>query len=178
MKRKVILVDVDVTVVDTATSWADWYTTLTNHDIFEDLKGYSKNICDIMHSHHDPMEYWRKHDLYDTLEPFPNSVAVLTRLSERFDIVFVSHCQPEHQRSKEYFLKRFFKFDYGFVSTGQKELVYCDYAIDDYHRYLQNIMKKQPDVTPIMHKTMLNVNDEEFVRMDWIEIEEFMEVEV
>jgi len=141
--RPIIAVDVDLTVVDTLTSWVSWYRKLTGHDILDDLSSYQYRIEDIMEKHKDPLEYWRKPDLYDELIPIKGSQYYLKQLSVDFDIIFVSHCFPEHITSKEYFLQRNFPFHKGFISTQHKEYIKCDYFIDDYSKYFDKVKEIQ-----------------------------------
>jgi 5'(3')-deoxyribonucleotidase len=171
MERKIIAVDVDLTVVDSLSSWVEWYHTLTGHNIEEDLKTKTYGIEELMHRHSTPMDFWRKPDLYDNLQPIEDCVDVLTYLSGEYDIIFVSKCEPEHQRSKEYFIKRNFPFSKGFISTGDKEFIKADIFIDDYEKFLTKIKNQNEFIKVYMHKTRLNENHQQnFKAMDWNEI--------
>lgn len=175
MKRLVLGVDVDLTVVNPVHLWFDWYKDLTGHDIVEDIGEKTFNIEEIMHRHHSPMDFWKRPDLYDKLDPIENSVEVLTKLSESYDIVFISHCLPEHEMSKRYFVQRNFKFDHGFVSTGDKGYVKCDVFVDDYHKYLQKVQDRNPECLCLMHESFLNKSyDGDFQRVSWEDIERML----
>ena len=65
--RPVLLVDVDLTVVDSLSPWVEWYTNLTGHSIDEDIQSVSWNVENLMHNHDDPLSFWKKPDLYDNL---------------------------------------------------------------------------------------------------------------
>ena len=107
MKEMIIGVDVDLTVVDTLTEWLNWYERETGHKI-KSFEGLSWNINRLMVNHKDPMSFWRQGDLYDGLKPLKNSVEVLEKLSQNHQVVFVSHCEPEHEFSKRKFLDKYF----------------------------------------------------------------------
>lgn len=156
--RKVIGVDVDLTVVDTLHPWIGWYYKLTGHNVEEEMKSYEYGIEELMHNHNDPMAFWKKSDLYDDLQPIVGSKEALFHLSKHFDIVFVSASFPEHTMSKEFFLKRHFPFMKGFVSTRQKGFVKCDYFIDDYTKYLNQVKEGNPDCVTYHFATELNKN--------------------
>lgn len=172
--KRILGVDVDLTVAPTLKSWCDWYFTLTGHDVMNDIKEETYNLENLMHAHHSPLDYWKKHDLYDNLIPIENSKEVLLELSKSFDIVFVSSCVPEHIRSKEFFLKRNFPFHKGFVDTSKKGLVKLDIFIDDYKKYLDQVSSSNPNCDCIMFKSDLNKNENSYKRMDWKEIGEYL----
>ena len=179
MNKKVILVDVDDTVVPSVREWIKFYTDLTGHELTHDLQtdGKTNDILDLMHKHHDPMEFWRQPKLYHGLTPRTGSVEVLKELSEHFDIVFVSASMPEHTRSKEMFLTKHFGFHKGFVSTRQKKFVRGDYFIDDYKKYLRDVQEYQPNCKCIQIKTKLS-NKGEFPLLDWWEIRDLIREDI
>lgn len=180
MNKKVILVDVDETVVPSVRHWVQWYKDLTGHDLFDDLKdenGKTKDLLASMHNHDEPMKFWKQPDLYQQMLPRKHSVEVLERLSKDFDIVFVSASMPEHTESKGFFLKKFFPFHSGFVSTADKEFVRGDVFIDDYKKYLDMVQDYQPDCLCIHIKTMLS-NKGKYPLLGWLEIEDYIHHEV
>ena len=170
--RKIIAVDVDLTVVEMINSWVEWYYKKTGVKL-EEFKSKTWNIEELMIHHNDPMEFWKNPNLYDEVSPIENSVEVLRELSEDYDIVFVSHCLPEHENSKRYFIKRNFPFAKGFISTGDKGFVKCDIVIDDYIKYLSNF---DDFVVKIMHKSFINYDSpiEGIPLLEWKEIKDYI----
>lgn len=154
--RKIIAVDVDLTVVDTLNPWLEWYDALTGHDIFDDVKKETYNLEELMHMHPSPLDYWKKPDLYDDLVPMGDSVEILKELSDKYDIIFVSSCFPEHITSKELFLQKYFSFHKGFISTHQKQYAKCDIFIDDYIKHIDQVKKYNPECLCILHKSDMN----------------------
>ena len=157
MKREIIAVDVDLTVVDEVYyNWLEWYENLTGEKL-ENVTSENNNVEELMHKHNDPLSYWRKPDLYDGLNPIKESVESLTILQEKYDIVFVSACMPEHENSKKMFLKKHFKFPHGFVSTSDKHFVTCHYLIDDYKKYVLQVLENGPLIKKVYQmKTEIN----------------------
>jgi len=168
--KKVVAVDVDLTVVNSAKEWARWYFNLTGHDLGE-ISSENNDIETLMKNHNDPMEFWRKPDLYDNMEPIPESVVFLDKIVELgIDVVFVSACYPSHENSKRLFLKRNFKFEHGFISTSDKHFVRCDYFIDDYKKYCRQMVGKAK-----VFQIVSDINsssDGEFPYVGWEEIYE------
>jgi len=164
--NKVLAIDVDLTVVDAVTPWKEWYQSLTGHEL-GDLSSENNDLETLMKQHSDPLEFWRKADLYDNLSAYPESIQYITKLKEEFDldIVFVSACFPEHERSKRMFLQRNFKFDFGFISTSDKNFVRCDYFVDDYKLYCRQL-KKYSQVYQII-SPLNSSSDGEFPYLDW-----------
>ena len=171
----IIGVDIDLTIVDTLTPWIEWYKKLTGNDLKNDVVGMVYNIEDLMKSHRDPLEFWRRPDLYDDLEPIPDAVEVLNELKRQgHTIIFISSCFPEHENSKRYFLQRNFDFD-GFISTSDKHFVKCDHFIDDYNKYLDKIKDFYPDTKTFRINTILNENNpSKHATGDWYDFLRFV----
>lgn len=166
-KRKIIGVDVDLTVVNPVPGWLSWYKSLTGHELTS-LQEF--NLEHLMTEHHDPMEFWKNPKLYDDLIPIENSVESLKKIKELgYDIVFVSHCYPEHFNSKKLFLKRNFPFADGFVDTADKRFVQCDIFIDDYKKYLRQVKEYNSNCWCIQIESQLNSKGE-FLYGNWNDI--------
>jgi len=169
-----VLVDVDLTLVDSKKHWLDWYFNLTGHDISNEISKDSHNIEELMHNHYDPYAFWKKPNLYDDMIPFTSSVEVLTYLHNRgCEIIFCSACFPEHENSKKMFLQRNYKFPFKFVSTKDKGAVRCDYAIDDYKKYLDDIQEGNPDAKMFHIKTDIN-SEGKYEYVDWYDIKKII----
>lgn len=135
--RKIIAVDIDLTVVDTLTPWLEWYKKLTGHNIIEEISNTEWNIDKLMHYHNSPMDFWKQANLYDELQPIPEAKRALDELSKDFDIIFVSSCYPEHIRSKEFFIKRNFPYYKAFIDAHYKGYTRCDFFVDDYKKNIE-----------------------------------------
>lgn len=168
----IIGVDVDLTVVEMMDPWTEWYERKTGEKLMS-YEGKTWHIEDLMVHHRNPMEFWINPELYDDKSPIPGSVETLKELHDQgHKIVFVSHCMPEHEDSKRYFIKRHFPFHDAFVSTGDKGYVKCDVFIDDADKYLD---KFSEDVIKIMHKSAVNnAQKTKYPKLDWYEIAEYM----
>lgn len=147
MNEKVILVDIDITFVDTPLLWFNWCVENSNMDApfdFEEKRtsgdvipyDFSKLFTDINHA--DCLSFWTIPDLYDDLHPIPDAVSVLRELHEKhgYKIVFVSYVIGGNFDSKLNFLKRHVDFPYDVVITKSKYLIPADFIIDDRNEFL------------------------------------------
>ena len=172
--NKILAIDVDLTVVDTVTPWKEWYTNLTGHELGE-ITSDSNDLETLMKNHNDPLQFWRKPDLYDNLKPLDDALEYIPKLKDLgLDIVFVSACMSEHEQSKRFFLQRNFPYMDGFISTGDKSFVRCDYFVDDYKKYCRQMMKH---ATVFHIKTDLNTQSDEFPYVNWEEIYEMIKMQ-
>jgi len=171
---KIIGVDVDLTVVDSDTPWLEWYKKLTGHELGE-ITAENNDLENLMHKHDDPHEFWRKPDLYDDLDAFDDARYFLKMLhDEGYRIVFISACFPEHEKSKKHFLKRNFDFEFGFISTTDKQYLRLDYFIDDYKKYCQLVNDHNDDCNVFQHKTSINKKGN-FAHGDWGQFYDFVQ---
>lgn len=93
----------------------------------------------------DPMDFWREPDLYSRMFPLPGAFEFLRNLKdillekfEEVEIVAVSKCEPEHERSKRHFIQHHFPSLFnGFVSTDEKHMLAGDVLIDDNPKYVE-----------------------------------------
>jgi len=169
MSKKIIAIDVDLTVVDSVTPWKEWYTGLTGHDLGE-ITSENNDLETMMKNHNDPLQFWRKPDLYDTMQPIPDAVKYIKLIKDLgFEVIFVSACMAEHEQSKRYFLQRHFPYADGFISTGDKSYVRCDYFVDDYKKYCRQMVN---NATVFQIITELNSPCDEFPYVTWKEIYE------
>lgn len=153
--NKVIGVDVDLTVVNSALAWFTWLNEkcgqdLNFYEIWADRMELPYNISTLFDIPEglDPFDFWRKPDLYDDLESIPRSSKVIRKLYEMgYDIVFISYCFDcgTHSQSKVNFLKREFDFitekDFHFVQTRSKGVLSksLDYMVDDRIEFLNQM---------------------------------------
>lgn len=133
----ILAVDVDCTVVEIQKKWLAYLNSLVDESkkvSSEEVEGtynYMKFFPSI--SENDGFRrFWNASDVYDDMEPITGSVEFIERMRNElgYKVVFVSHIEGNHGKSKHEFLKRFFEFD-AFVATREKMFVRCDIIIDD-----------------------------------------------
>lgn len=179
-----ILVDVDLTLVDSLSPWVDWFNISNSkaaaenmgcHDYPSEFQPITKE-CYMAHAGdlailmrerahpawltrrvfvagqwmdsptgRDPMDWWRMPDLYAKMNPLPGAYEFLVNLKkilledfENVELIAVSKCEPEHERSKRQFVyDKFPGIFNGFVSTDEKHLLAGDVLIDDNPKYVE-----------------------------------------
>lgn len=105
--------------------------------------------------------FWSKPDLYDDMEPSPESSEVLSQLSkDGHTILFASYCKKGHFGSKYDWLKKHFPFMNGFFATKEKEYIKADVFIDDRNDMLNNRFKENPECTLIKFDTPYTQDEE------------------
>ena len=127
MEKKLLAVDVDCVVVDSAYSWYRWLEDVTkagfDYEWISQWYDFSipygpiwkhKNIGGT------PFDYWRAKGIYDNLEPMEGCVDALEEASKDFDIVFISQHKGDHGKSKYYFLDKYFPFKEAVMLTKEK----------------------------------------------------------
>ena len=197
MRKEAIIVDVDLTVVDSGWPWLYWmeavYNTTADYDrmaidrelhglLNYNLSAYFPNRCTQALS---PYEYFEDPHLYDKLLPLPGVVDAIYRLWKAgHPIRFVSYCKKGHFSSKVRFLKRHFPFidldsgacGSGFYATKNKAGVSGRYVIDDRHEFLNQF---PDDVLKIKFKTQYTQSEEpkvvyDLVSNNWERIADFI----
>lgn len=152
-----ILVDVDLTFVDSGWPWLEWmenvYQIKADRLLMENdrrefglfdynLSKYFPTRCKEAIA---PYEFWEDPHLYDKLKPMPGAVDAIRRLHEAgHPIRFVSYCKKGHFSSKVRFLKRHCPFldldngtdGSGFYATKVKAGVTGGVIIDDRNQFL------------------------------------------
>lgn len=119
MTKRIIGVDVDLTVCPSDDGWREW---------LGNKYGYVKcPMTEYNFSHYyphadDPFEYWRSLE-YSQFQPLKGSVENLEQLSTYFDIVFISAIKGKHNKEKYYWLKEHFPFLKGYIATKEKFLM-------------------------------------------------------
>lgn len=165
-----ILVDVDLTFVDSGWPWLYWMESvyqipadfeLLDKD-YEESGLFNYNLSKYFPSRCKeaipPYEFWEDPHLYDKLKPLPGAVEAIRRLHEAgHPIRFVSYCKKGHFSSKVRFLKRHCPFldldngtdGSGFYATKVKAGVAGGVIIDDRHQFLNqfddNVIKVKFD---------------------------------
>lgn len=192
-----ILVDVDLTFVDSGWPWLDWmssvYQVEADHEAMRNdrnllglynynLSKYFPNRCKEAIP---PYEFWEDPHLYDKLVPLPGAVEGLRRLHEAgHPIRFVSYCKKGHFSSKVRFLKRHCPFldledgtdGSGFYATKVKAGVAGGVIIDDRNKFLNQF---SDGVIKVKFDTPFTQDEEprvqyDLVSKDWYVITEWL----
>lgn len=127
--KRLIGVDVDLTVVHSDSGWLKWLISRPNSfdcqgflDICklpEQDMVFPYNLGELFPQVEDPHQYWREVD-YSQFQPIEGSVQALQALSQYFGIVFISRIKGNHTKSKYYWLKEHFPFMTEYVATHGK----------------------------------------------------------
>jgi len=192
-----IIIDVDLTVVDSGWPWMDWMATVydmpPNQEMLDKdsanggLINYNLSVYfpDRCKEAIPPYEFWEDPHLYDKLRPIPGVVEAVKALHEAgHPIRFVSYCKKGHFSSKVRFLKRLFPFldldggsdGCGFWATKNKAGVKGGVIIDDRHQFLNQF---EDDVIKIKFDTPFTQDEAPRVKYDlvsssWGEIKDYL----
>jgi hypothetical protein len=165
MKKIRIGIDVDETILHLKPKWREWIKN--NFGIDPD---FSQEITNL-----DWLEFWMDEVLYDDVYPYPEAVEVINNLydSNKAEIIFISHCFPEHLTSKTKFLERYFKY-HEFIDTEHKHLHNLDVLIDDRDIFFEKIKSDSNNNTVcILLKSEYKSKGLADYIMDWYEIKEY-----
>ena len=121
MSRRLLGVDVDLTVCPSDKGWMEWLRYYHGFAKTKEVSGgkLPYNLGELFPSVEDPHQYWREVD-YAQFQPIEGSVEALEKLSQYFGIVFVSRIKGNHTKSKYYWLKEHFHFMTEYVATHGK----------------------------------------------------------
>lgn len=140
---KVFAFDVDNTIVDSGKVFSDWVVKekwyMEYFDNEENAKylaysAYSLSNYNFFHNKHKKImqDWWKSADLYNDMSITPQAESIINKLvNDGNKVIFVSHVEGNHAKSKFDMISRHFGDIDGFVATRQKNLVRCDYIIDD-----------------------------------------------
>ncbi|MGM7703170.1 5' nucleotidase, NT5C type [Pseudalkalibacillus sp. Hm43] len=131
---KTLLIDMDSVIVDLMTEWHRRYNEDYDDNLsVEDLKcwqseKYVKEACGKK-----IYEYLDQPGLFLNLEPFPNAIAVLERLSRTYEILIVTSSRTYAYTEKEKWVEKHLPFigARNLVFTHRKEMVVGDLLFDD-----------------------------------------------
>ena len=157
---KTVVVDVDLTLVDTLTPWITWWEGKTGKEFNWEIIGPGSSVNTQLESEmtrEETMAYWRQEDLYDSLLPLPRAYSVLKWYkAQGYDIYFVSKCEDEHYQSKLRFLDEHFPFHDGLISTPRKHFIEADIYFEDFGPYIKDIIKHRPHAKVYQYVTKAN----------------------
>ena len=120
MTKRLLGVDVDLTVCPSDVGWWSWLRK-QGQQMYNlgDYEPIPYNLGQLFPQVEDPHQYWREVD-YSQFEPIEGSVRALQSLSQYFGIVFISRIKGNHTKSKYYWLKEHFPFMTEYVATHGK----------------------------------------------------------
>ncbi len=126
---KYFSVDCDLTLVQTDTGWLNWLLSkaseldATNWNLFhKDKAVYNYNLATYFPSVDNPMEYWNDLD-YDQFQPLEGSIEALERINHYFPVIFTSHIEGSHGKSKANWIKKHYPFQSGIIYTREKSVL-------------------------------------------------------
>lgn len=192
-----ILVDVDLTFVDSGWPWLYWMESvyqipadvgLMDKD-YEEKGLFNYNLSKYFPTRCkeaiEPYEFWEDPHLYDKMTPIAGAVDAIRRLHEAgHPIRFVSYCKKGHFSSKVRFLKRHCPFldldngtdGSGFYATKVKAGVAGGVIIDDRNQFLNqfpdDVIKIKFD-TPFSQDVDPRTNYD-LTSADWKEIADWL----
>ena len=91
--------------------------------------------------------------------------------SKKYNIVFASHIEGNHGKSKVEFIKKWFPMTSAFAATRQKNMVKSVVNIDDRVEHLINLSK---DSLPILYKTTWDNPEHSLEPQTWETISYFI----
>ena len=162
INKNTIVVDVDNVVVESGKRFAEWLMGRVLYVEACDAIGICPNeqaftqydpissLCLTRADVHKLFSWWNSRNLYLGMIPMAGSVEVLAGLSEQYNIVFASHVEGEHGKSKVDFLKKYFPFMSGYAATRQKNIIRSAYNIDDRVMHLTGVAR---DSVPLLFES-------------------------
>ena len=183
-------IDFDLTVVDCIFqdgAWIDHLNAMSYHYIskeqFANMKEIDYNLGkyypDLTES--ESFSFWKDTSLYQKLKPYKDAVEVINNLAKQGHIiVFISHCQTNHFKSKVVAAKEWFdipKESFGFLATKEKHFVNVDVMIDDRNVFLNSFSDKVIKIkfdTPFTQCEDLEISLD-FHSNSWHDIGNFLE---
>ena len=155
---KTVMIDVDLTLVDTLSPWLRWFKARTGVE----LNPSTYNIQNQMKEHmfnEDPMMYWREKDIYEGLMPYGLSTHTVRKLvDEGFKVIFVTWSPfAEQITPKESWLTKHFGNEIPVIHTHHKELIDGDIMIDDNIEMISKFLSRDPQQrVALKYETSLN----------------------
>lgn len=166
MKKLIIGIDVDQTIVDSHTEWLNWMYNRIGREI-------DMNELHSTHWDFDKEDFWRNPKLYDNYEPCQNSTSIIKQLMKEHHVVFISSCFPSHVESKYKFLKTHFGNDISFIDTYYKYRFKCDVFIDDSTKQLRRMQQTHNSIC--LKVNLPHIQSDEFQKMSWDEIYDYIQ---
>lgn len=160
----IICFDVDNTVINSGDLMGRW---LASQQWYQDCFEHQEAAYEYATTRYTPWEgidlptywqdkakaWWKQEGLFDDMRPTDEVMASIEALHrDGHVIVFASHVEGAHAKSKVQFLKRWFPYMDAFLATRQKHYVRCDYLVDDRASNLIRVTQSSR-ITPVYLKT-------------------------
>lgn len=173
--------DVDLTICPSGTKWGEWLLSQASPNdlgtwegLWSGFKIQPYNLASLFPSVENPMQYWKDLD-YSQFEPIEGSVEGLEELSKYYGILFISHVEGSHGKSKCEWLKKHYPFLTG-ISYTREKFIHNDSVvamIDDRNSHLSGFdaNKRIRFETPYSQDFDCNVR---FSSSNWKEITNYL----
>ena len=166
-----IIIDMDEVIADPMIKMIEWYKREYNTDVdYKKMNGVS--WIQGFPEQHQVMVRQRLYEpgFFRDLPVMKDSVEVLKRLNERYEIYIVSAAVefPNSLKDKHDWLMEHFPFFTWkqLVLCGEKKMIAGDFMIDDHARHLEHFKGK-----PYLYSAPHNLNETRFTRLhNWLEI--------
>lgn len=156
---KTVMIDVDLTLVDTLSPWLRWFKARTGIELEANTYELSTQMAKYM-IHECPMSYWREKGVYEGLMPYPASTYTVRKLVDNgFRVVFVTWSPyPDQIAPKEQWLTKHYGNDIPVIHTEHKHLIDADIMIDDNPKMLSEFLEARSGRVALKYDTRLNQN--------------------
>lgn len=183
-------IDFDLTVVDCnyqKGGWIDHLNAISYYYISKEqfksmeVVDYNLGVYYPDLSESESFSFWKDVSLYQKLKPYQGAVEVINNLAlQGHNIIFISHCQQNHFKSKVQAAKEWFnihKNQFGFFATKEKHFANVDIMIDDRNCFLSRF---DDEVIKIKFDTQFSQCEDLKVSLDfhsnkWEDIGKFLD---
>lgn len=183
-------IDFDLTIVDCVFqdgAWIDHLNAVSYHHISKEQFANMEEIDYNLGNYYpdlteaESFTFWKDTSLYQKLKPYESVVKVINNLAKQgHKIVFISHCQQNHFKSKVVAAKEWFdipKESFGFLATKEKHFANVDVMVDDRNVFLNSFNDKVIKIkfdTPYSQDEPLRVSVD-LCTDNWYEIGKFLD---
>jgi 5'(3')-deoxyribonucleotidase len=172
-------VDVDLVVADALPCWLNWFKENSRDNIEFDFEwhkeSYHLSKTMKLHMDIDPEKFWWQKSLYNTMPIMKYSSIVLSKLSEYYEIRFITCSHNQDKDSKNRFIMRYFPFHSGIyhIPAEEKWEFEADVWVEDRVSTLDSITLSQPNCK-VFH--LLNDMNRKFIVKDAIRVDDWREI--
>ena len=119
-------------------------------------------------------DFWKSETLYDSMEVEESAEELIHNLMKRGHyVIFVTHVEGIHAKSKFEMLKRAFGELDSFIATREKNFIRCDFLIDD---RAYNLMNLHPETQGIYVKTSYSDDSKHLIDCPEVEFGNMMSI--
>ena len=181
IKDKLIICDLDSTLIDTSATIVNLYNKLNPNNQLTFTSEHDWQFRPIVNTKEVLSELFKlfdHEDFYKNVVVFPNAIEIINELAENNRVYIVSkHCESRKRLTKEWINKVMPKVEIVFVDNFEdkgKLFNNCDYCIDDKWESFENFSE---DTTCILfNEYQWNKDCIDYYRcMNWNEVEGYIE---